>query len=50
MIGLGYSPAVRVSEARERSEAARKLVREGVNPAQQRQLDRVRQASKAISA
>ncbi|QQQ51612.1 tyrosine-type recombinase/integrase [Pseudomonas syringae] len=45
MIGLGDYPAVRLSEARERSEAARKLVKEGVNPAQQRQLDRVRQAN-----
>ncbi|RYF52119.1 MAG: integrase, partial [Cytophagaceae bacterium] len=31
------------------SEAARKLVKEGVNPAQQRQLDRVRQANEATN-
>jgi integrase len=49
MIGLGDYPAVRLSEARERSEAARKLVKEGVNPAQQRQLDRVRQANEAAN-
>ncbi|KWS95503.1 MULTISPECIES: tyrosine-type recombinase/integrase [Pseudomonas syringae group] len=49
MIGLGDYPAVRLSEARERSEAARKLVKEGVNPAQQRQLDRVRQANEATN-
>ncbi|OBS41370.1 integrase [Pseudomonas syringae pv. syringae] len=49
MIGLGDYPAVRLPEARERSEAARKLVKEGVNPAQQRQLDRVRQANEATN-
>ncbi|EGH03598.1 phage integrase family protein [Pseudomonas amygdali pv. aesculi str. 0893_23] len=49
MIGLGDYPAVRLSEARERSEAARKLVKEGVNPAQQRQLDRARQANEATN-
>ncbi|KPY36396.1 tyrosine-type recombinase/integrase [Pseudomonas fragariae (ex Marin et al. 2024)] len=49
MIGLGEYPAVKLSEARERSEAARKLVKEGVNPAQQRQLDRVRQANEATN-
>ena len=49
MIGLGDYPAVRLSEARERSEAARKQVKEGVNPAQQRQLDRVRQANDATN-
>ncbi|CZT27367.1 MULTISPECIES: tyrosine-type recombinase/integrase [Pseudomonas] len=49
MIGLGDYPAVKLSEARERSEAARKLVKEGVNPAQQRQLDRVRQANEAAN-
>jgi integrase len=49
MIGLGDYPAVRLSEARERSEAARKLVKEGINPAQQRQLDRVRQANEATN-
>ncbi|CAI3789732.1 Prophage integrase IntA [Pseudomonas sp. MM227] len=49
MIGLGDYPTVRLSEARERSEAARKLVKEGVNPARQRQLDRVRQANEATN-
>lgn len=49
MIGLGDYPAVRLSETRERSEAARKLVKDGVNPAQQRQLDRVRQANEATN-
>lgn len=47
MIGLGEYPTVRLSEARERCEAARKLVKEGINPAQQRQLDRIRQANEA---
>ena len=47
MIGLGEYPTVRLSEARERCEATRKLVKEGINPAQQRQLDRIRQANEA---
>ena len=47
MFALGEYPAVTLSEARERSEAARKLVKQGINPAQQRQLDRIRQASEA---
>ncbi|WP_256326503.1 Arm DNA-binding domain-containing protein [Pseudomonas sp. NFACC13-1] len=49
MIGLGDYPIVRLSEAHERSEAARKLVKEGVNPAQQRQLDRIRHANEATN-
>ncbi|MFZ2289230.1 MAG: integrase arm-type DNA-binding domain-containing protein, partial [Halopseudomonas yangmingensis] len=47
MFALGEYPAVTLSEARERSEAARKLVKQGINPAQQRQLDRIRKASEA---
>ena len=47
MFALGEYPAVTLSEARERSEAARKLVKQGINPVQQRQLDRIRQASEA---
>ena len=47
MSALGEYPAVTLSEARERSEAARKLVKQGINPAQQRQFDRIRQASEA---
>jgi hypothetical protein len=47
MFALGEYPAVTLSEARERSEAARKLVKQGINPAQQRQPDRIRQASEA---
>lgn len=49
MIGLSDYPAVRLSEARERSEAARKLVKEGINPAQQRQIDRLRQTNEATN-
>lgn len=47
MFALGEYPGVTLSEARERCEAARKLVKQGINPAQQRQLDRIRQASEA---
>ena len=47
MFALGDYPTVTLAEARERCEAARQLVKQGVNPAQQRQLDRVKQASDA---
>ncbi|WP_265583923.1 tyrosine-type recombinase/integrase [Chitinimonas koreensis] len=47
MYALGEYPSVTLAEARERSEAARKLVKQGINPAQQRQLDRIRQAHEA---
>lgn len=47
MFAFGEYPAVTLSDARERSEAARKLVKQGTYPAQQRQLERIRQASKA---
>jgi len=47
MFALGEYPAVGLAEARERCEAARQLVRQGVNPAQQRQIDRIKQASDA---
>mgnify|MGYP000573649157 CR=1 FL=1 len=39
MFALGEYPSLTLSEARERCEAARKLVKQGINPAQQRQLD-----------
>ncbi len=47
MYALGEYPSVTLAEARERSEAARKLVKQSINPAQQRQLDRIRQAHEA---
>ena len=47
MFALGEYPAVTLSEAWERSEAARNLVKQGINPAQQRQLDRIRKTSEA---
>lgn len=47
MFALGDYPAVTLAEARERCEAARQLVKQGINPAQQRQLDRVKQANDA---
>lgn len=40
MFALGDYPIIGLAEARERSEAARSLVRQGINPAQQRQVDR----------
>ncbi|WP_323011757.1 tyrosine-type recombinase/integrase [Castellaniella sp.] len=47
MYALGNYSEVTLSQARELCEAARKLVKQGINPAQQRQLDRVRRASEA---
>lgn len=47
MYALGEYPSVSLSEARERCEAARKLVKQGVNPAQQRQLEKIRHANEA---
>ena len=47
MYALGEYPSVSLSEARERCEAARQLVKQGINPAQQRQLDRIKQVSEA---
>lgn len=43
MMGLGEYPATPLSEAREKAQAARKLVKDGINPVQQKQLDKVRQ-------
>ena len=42
-MGLGEYPVTPLSEARERAQAARKLVKDGINPVQQKQLDKVRQ-------
>lgn len=47
MFALGEYPAVSLAEARDRCEAARQLVKQGFNPAQQRQIDRIKQASDA---
>ncbi|MCQ4260774.1 tyrosine-type recombinase/integrase [Stutzerimonas stutzeri] len=47
MFALGEYPSTSLSEARERCAAARKLVKQGINPAQQRQLERIRQANEA---
>ena len=41
MYALGEYPGVGLAEARERCEAARKLVKQGISPARQRQLDRL---------
>lgn len=43
MMGLGEYPATPLSEAREKALAARKLVKDGFNPVQQKQLDKARQ-------
>lgn len=43
MMALGDYPLTTLSEAREKAQAARKLVKQGVNPVHQKQLDRARQ-------
>lgn len=43
MMGLGEYPVTSLSEAREKAQAARKLVKDGINPVQQKQLDKARQ-------
>ena len=47
MYALGDYPDVKLSEARQLCEDARKLVKQGISPAQQRQIDRIRQVSEA---
>ncbi len=42
MMALGEYPATTLSEAREKAQLARKLVKEGINPVHQKQLDRAR--------
>lgn len=39
---LGDYPSVTLGEAREKCEAARKLVRDGINPVQNRQIERIK--------
>ena len=39
---LGDYPSVTLGEAREKCEAARKLVKEGINPVQNRQIERIK--------
>ncbi|GAB7258531.1 hypothetical protein DZS_00320 [Dickeya ananatis] len=47
MFALGEYPAVKLSEAREKCEQARKQVAGGVNPAQACQLDKIRKVNDA---
>ena len=47
MFALGEYPTVKLAEAQEKCEQARKQVAEGVNPAQARQLDKIRKVNDA---
>lgn len=47
MFAIGEYPAVKLVEAREKCEEARRLVSEGVNPVQARQLDKIRRVNEA---
>ena len=42
-MALGEYPVIALSEAREKAQIARKLVKAGISPVQQKQLDKVRQ-------
>lgn len=47
MYALGDYQDVKLSEPRQLCEGARKLVKQGISPANQRQIDRIRQFSEA---
>ncbi|KIS45922.1 hypothetical protein LG58_1325 [Kosakonia radicincitans YD4] len=47
MFALGEYPTVKLAEAREKCEQARKLVADGVSPTQARQLDKIRKVNDA---
>ncbi|MGJ7249073.1 tyrosine-type recombinase/integrase [Morganella morganii] len=49
MFALGEYPLVKLVEAREKCKQARKLVSEGINPAQARQLDKIRKTNEAAN-
>ncbi|MBO2583552.1 integrase arm-type DNA-binding domain-containing protein [Shewanella algae] len=49
MFALGEYPIVKLVEAREKCKQARKLVSEGINPVQARQLDKIRKANEAAN-
>ncbi len=49
MFALGEYPAVKLAEARDKCEQARKQVAEGINPAQARQLDKIRKVNDACN-
>lgn len=47
MFALGQYPTVKLTEAREKCEQARKQVADGVSPTQARQLDKIRKVNDA---
>ena len=47
MFALGQYPTVKLAEAREKCEQARKQVADGVSPTQARQLDKIRKVNDA---
>lgn len=47
MFALGEYPTVKLAEAREKCEQARKQVADGVSPTQARQLDKIRKVNDA---
>ncbi|WP_238336435.1 tyrosine-type recombinase/integrase [Shewanella algae] len=49
MFALGEYPVVKLVEARDKCKQARKLVSEGINPVQARQLDKIRKANEAAN-
>lgn len=49
MFVLGGYPAIKLAEAREKCEQARKQVADGVSPTQARQLDKIRKVNDACN-
>lgn len=49
MLALGHSPLITLAEARSKCDDARKLVSEGINPTQAKQLDRIRKANESAN-
>lgn len=49
MFALGEYPDMKLAEARQKCQQARKIVREGGNPVQERQLQKIRKANDALN-
>lgn len=49
MLALGNYPLVTLAEARSKCDDARKLVSEGINPTQAKQLDKIRKANESAN-
>ncbi len=50
LFSLGNYPSIGLAEAREKCEEARKLVKQGINPAQNRQLEKFKREQDGVRA